>query len=801
MSKKQKKPFKVKLQELPAHIIAFILKHLNVLAPLFLLIGVGIWIYVQFPDSLDILFSRFGFVFWFMLFIFLRIGWAVGAKMRNDARAKSSKQVKEPKPPLIGFRFAWREWFEIITFFDTWKRRVFYAVMTIALIVGIIIFPYGRTDPPSQDGDFDLALLTEGWEFATSLESPEFWFTFAGPLIWLAILASRCHKIGKERRENIRVIFDNAAAKLKYPRKKTGVKEDEMKFQQPYSAIQVIRWKDLDYPDEFFVASPTDINVDDLEPWNELQANLDARMPHEKGWRVEHHPKGIGATFLPADYPLQVLWEGQQHKEPLTFLLGADLDKPGKYLSFTFEDASPHSATVGGTGSGKTSVSEAIIAQAATKVMPWSEEGDPIYAHTYIVDPKGPFAARWKGRPNITSISGVEDSVNEDGDTISGIEAMRDVIKEYYEIMDERAKLVNSKGVPKWLDLDDATLREERLAPMFIALDEYLDHTDEIKSKSDQSERDNQARSEIEEYVMYVARKGRSLGFHIMLIAQMANMTALGSALMRQLVSRIIMGNMDPSTYKSFFDTTNVPLLPAARINSDGDMKTIPGRGRIMNAPGQPIGRMQAFFFGGKDNSETLDKFLPRNINEPVDTSRDNEPEPEEVSDIEDKVKEEPPPESHKEQQLPRTEPVDADELFEDEKEEAPESEACVVDGETTNPVYPCANKKCENKVCAKHKQSPDGEMWACPDCAKKHVLTRVKLGALYPWAKKQVESRGGAARWAKNDNGVDVQLFLDNVEVVKIEATKDGTIKSLDGDSIANGNQESRNMIKKVLA
>lgn len=459
-----------------------------------------------------------------------------------------------------------------------------------------------------------------------------------------------------------------------------------------------------------------------------------------------------------------------------------------------------------------TSVTEAIVAQAATKPMPWSAEGDPLYAQTYIIDPKGPFANRWSGRPNIHVVNGTRDTSNEEGDSISGIEAMSVIVDEFTDLMNARGQIIDDAGLAKWLDFSDEKKRELRLVPYFICLDEYLDHTDKITSKSEQATRDNEARQVLTEKVLLIARKGRSFGFHIMLIAQMANMTAIGSALMRQLIARIIMGNMDVNSYQTFFGTTDVPLLPTQKSNGKG----IPGRGRLMNAPGTQINRMQAFWFGGEENSETLDQFLPKAgaealagadedeeyQGEPlqaepvVDSDVESDPEPEKVEEVApepEKPKKKPAPKKEKPKE---SETVEADDLFTGSDEGG---EECMVGPHVAPSVRKCDNPKCENKVCKDHKQSPDGSLWVCPDCGKKHVLTKNLGQSLYPWVLSTAKRAGASVAWSRMNPGVEVLVRMEGVEIVKITGVS-GDVKSLNGTETATSMPAVRKMVQGAL-
>lgn len=1425
-------------------VLGFIQSRAYIFVPLIAYLALATVGYLGFPNTIEWALAHMGFVLFLLIPVIIRLSWALVNNRRkqfnNDPKNKSSY----PKPMLPKFGQAWRDWFDLTFFVDNLKRRLFNYAITIGTIVITVLFPFGRTAPdaPTITSFNDLIV---GWTVGTPINTQAIVIALGTPVLWWALIASRARKINKERGASLEMIYNIAASCLKYPRKTARIRPEEAPFQSPRGAIQVKKWKGLVSPEIYFIASPITLDINDKESWNKLQANLETKLPSDTGWHFEFDPRGKGATVQPASYPFSVLWDGEQDPDPLTFLLGADLDNPGEFLRFTFGETSPHSATVGATGSGKrvrastlilshkndsinlvqnknlelgdvifdnegnpakitafsdwqkvpthrihfsdgshedvsgdhrhttydraarisesknkkierkregwlpqesidrlitegntcspdshisvkelaelaglkqpnkaiydlakaigvskeqtilkechyaeqevqqkqsvvvfsdrkktletlstyyksarnanvranstkvealmsedahditsvelktglgvdwsnisrtltragithgvkekrivtlkvpaktvmkesgvinyyprrdmclelarmgaepwhdqqhlrsmpkirttqeimdtlkvgehvnhsikntlpiqlptkelkcdpyvlgawlgdgairavknrvtlwatedyelfesievlepkvkftsyrdktlrdgsvslrskdytviglsdilpedcvvrdekfskfgyrkqipndyrfasidqrwallqglmdtdgsvskggncefyqsekllaeqvrslvaslgitatlrekqgsyrdlegnlveckvsytvaftpppgaqvfrlqrkqsrldasnearreyvsqhryivdvevledqwmrciavdspthqflvtdqfipthnTSVTEAIVAQAATKPMPWSPEDDPIYATTYIIDPKGPFANRWEGRPNIITVNGTRDTIDEEGEPISGIEAMTNMVNEFYSEMQRRGQIIDSFGVAKWLDLSEDVLRKERMAPWFIALDEYLDHTDKLTGSSEQTEKDNAARQILTEKVLLIARKGRSFGFHIMLIAQMANMTVIGNALMRQLVARIIMGNMDDSTYQSFFQTTNVPLLPTTRV-VEGKRKGIPGRGRILNSAGQDISRMQAFWFGGKENSETLDKHLPRKSSVQVDNEYaeadiddyhidEHGPavvmSPENVSEetvngkpIQEQAQiapEEPSegstaldaPTTPKKEKGASKAVVSATDLFGNSKgqsreekslekrkagdegvkqtsrkeskrpepaknESAPQEKSqgkfdpCMVCGETHKITRQCENPKCENMICFYHKKSPDGRMWLCPDCGKKHILTRMKLGSLYPNMRNTVEKAGGTITWDKKPNKVEVSVRMDNVELMKVIGTPEG-VEGMDGNTVADGPAEVRAMLKNALS
>lgn len=782
------------------------------LVPFLVFLGLALFGYLGYPGSVEWYLSHMGLVLWVLLFLFHRIGWFVVNNQRKQAQMQPKNKTVMPKPMLPKYGKSWKEWFDLVVFIDTPKRRIANLVLTIITLAIVVMVPFGRTDggPVSN-----YEQLLEGWSLQPPMGTLGIALAVGAPLLWFLVISLRNKKIGTARADKLKTIYALASSTLKYPKKRTGLTPEEQRFKDYRTSIVVKQWRGLVDPEVFFIAAPLELDTGDQEAWSKLQSNLEVKLPSDTGWHIALDEQGRGATIMPASYPMSVLWDGEQDEDPLTFLLGADLDNPGEFLRFTFSETSPHSATVGGTGSGKTSVTEAIMAQAATKPMPWSAPDDPLYAQIYVIDPKGPLANQWEGRPNLKVINGTRDIVDDDGNTITGVQAMNALVQEYYEEMNKRGQIIDSYRVAKWLDLPDEVKRKERMVPWFLVLDEYLDHTDKNSAKTDLAEIENQSRAELTEKVLLIARKGRSFGFHEMIIAQTANMTLLGAPLMRQLIARIIMGNMDMSTYQTFFGTTEVPLLPTTRI-SNGKKKGIPGRGRIMNAPGTAISRMQAFWFGGQENRETLDKYLPQTLDEePTHLMAEADIDDYDVDEHgpavdldEDNVEEE------KINETPVAPPtganideVDVDELFgpsttpEVEEEEPVSKETCYVE-DCKNQGLPCANPKCENEnyVCSIHAQSPDGVIKVCRECAKKHILTKLKMVGIYKHAMSKAEKvSGSSVSYTKTGNSVTIYVKVDSVELVKIMASPT-QVRAMNGTDIVNTPDAIKSMITNAL-
>lgn len=543
--------------------------------------------------------AHIGFIIWPILVAAFCIWRMYEAKTRRAVLfAPRSTKRTTVKPLMQPITKAFADWIDILIFRDTKVWRVIYLLTTAVVAAALVIRPWSFDDTASLMNNSASAPPAGGLVLAV-----------VGPLLWFIFVSARIGKIAKERAEVIVGIHNVAASTLSYPKPTQRADAENITLNNPYSAVVVSEWSTLTLPRKFFVMAPRTLSVTDGKPWNEFESNLTAKVTNEEGWHVEKDRAGRGATVKPADYPRAVLWDGQQDPEPLTFILGADLDDPGTMLLFTMGEVTPHILITGGTGSGKTSAAEAIMAQAATKPMPWDET---LFATCDIIDPKGPFANRWQDRPNIKVTNGTRD-IEVDGMTESGIVAMAVHMEAIFEAMNARQAVLDKyPNVAQWLHLPDAEKVSQRMAPRIVVMDEYLDHVAPAPGRSEQVEKENAARERITHVTNLIARKGRSLGFHLIVIAQDARMTDIGAPLVRQLVARIVMGNMDGhANGRMFGNDAIIPVLPTARI-VNGKSKTIPGRGRIMNAPGQPLHRVQAYWFGGPQNDETLEKYLPR---------------------------------------------------------------------------------------------------------------------------------------------------------------------------------------------
>lgn len=437
-----------------------------------------------------------------------------------------------------------------------------------------------------------------------------------------------------------------------------------------------------------------------------------------------------------------------------------------------------------------TSLAEIIAAQVLIKPMPWDPD---LYGMVVIVDPKGPFARRWSGRPGVVAVNGQEDAAepDDDGNPITGPVVMASGM-EWLEVEHKRraAVLARYKDLSSWVDMPDDVKRQEKFFPILVILDEYLDHTDiEAANGDDRVEKENFARNVITRLTGWHARKYRNVGMHTVLIAQEVKMTAIGSALMRNLPVRAITGQMDGSQLRTMFgDREDIPSLPSTRYTfEDGEKKakTIPGRARFMNAIGQDIEKIQISWFGGKTNSETLDKWLPRGeapLNGDFTVSAGK---PRQKSDFDEEgnyVGTDAPEAQDATSDLPdddssvsTAEPTPAgledNEHFPDEwsegdasaptsdhdvfpaaqaedfPEASPEAQkpACLQDGCTNDVKTDCA--KCGNPTCAEHLKrlaSQKATDQFCPTCRASHPLVKAGVEEVYGVMEKEVRPLKG---------------------------------------------------------
>lgn len=523
------------------------------------------------------------------------------------ARYPGKGSRKQPQPPKIKLRSIIADSADIVANLDSMHWRI----LSLASIVISCGFPLYMPLKAShfQDSPID-------WRYVG----------VAAGLPFLATSVVLFHVINIHRRRSgwrHEVYEQVAQPNLGYkPLPQRGkISKNQRICASADNAIEVKQWRNLYEGDSFFVHAPASLSSGNVEVWAKFTEDMDVKLYRPEEWRVTTTGyKGRGALVTPANYPRGVLWDGEVEKNPLSFVLGVDLDT-GSPIKVTFGEVSPHCVVSGGTSSGKTSGVEAVAAQVLVKPMPWDSN---LYGTVDLLDPKGPFASRWAGRPGVTASNGALDSqvndpiTTEDGDMIeySGILVMRDHMEAIVEEYNRRVRLISKyDDIGSWVDLPEEVKRQEQWAPKFVILDEFLDFTSKANGKSAQVIAENDAKDYIVEKTDYLLRKSRYVGIHLFLIAQRANMKLIGDSIMTNAAMRWVTGQIDPSQLRSMFSKDSmaeIPYLPSSYLADTGETKTIPGRARIMNAGGQQIRRMQFSWFGGSSNSQTLNKYLPK---------------------------------------------------------------------------------------------------------------------------------------------------------------------------------------------
>lgn len=443
------------------------------------------------------------------------------------------------------------------------------------------------------------------------------------PLAVFLTLRLRTAFVIAHRRSEIEECYMIASATLGY-REKLPASPSGRQIAEttPWLAIDVKKWWALYEIDRAFVLAPESLSVSKIDAWDEFEANINTKLPRPEEWRVQRDIKGRGAVIGPANYPRQILWDGDYDPDPLTFYLGDNLEDGNRY-TVTLNDTSPHAAISGGTSSGKTSGAEIIAAQVLAKPMPW----DPtLFGQVHVIDPKGPFAQRWCGRPGVVVSNGHKDSAvepyvydDDSGDIVcekTGVMVMAEHMQHIEDEHKRRADVLSGyPDVATWMALPDEVKREEKFFPILVISDEFLDHTSGQVGSGVRTTMENEAREFIVSLTDWQLRKARNVGIHFMLIAQRANMKLIGDTMMTNMPIRLVTGQIDKPQLQSMFalPAADVPRLPSEyRDPGTGKSKTIPGRARILNALGQPISKIQIMWFGGGKNNETLDKWLPR---------------------------------------------------------------------------------------------------------------------------------------------------------------------------------------------
>lgn len=261
----------------------------------------------------------------------------------------------------------------------------------------------------------------------------------------------------------------------------------------------------------------------------------------------------LRATNTTVDPTLASAWGRYYHHDPLTVALGED-PADGALLLLRFEDISPHLLITGDLGTGKTLLAEFIAAQVRRTPMPWDPD---LYGQALFHSPDhSPM-----------------------GDLPELLEGAVDEMWRRFEVLsahDEAAKWA------KWLEMPEAVRAAEGWAPLLVVIDAFERHLDLGAA-------DPQAVQKIMDQVELLARKGRVVGVHVVLVVHEPQLRSLPPALLMHLPARVVLGPVPAESLSRVF--LGEPGPEMAPEFGAGEWPG--GLGRVMVAAGQRVSAVQ----------------------------------------------------------------------------------------------------------------------------------------------------------------------------------------------------------------
>lgn len=230
-----------------------------------------------------------------------------------------------------------------------------------------------------------------------------------------------------------------------------------------------------------------------------------------------------------------------------TVLVGHDPSTgQGRYLTFGRDTANV--LVLGNSTTGRTWFAENVAEQTLTHPMPWDPQ---LHGSVVLVDPSGALARRWSGRSGVTVAAGSTSAPELDSaDTLATGPAVMIAAVEWVETERQRraALLAQSRGAHTWLELPEDVKRDERFAPLMVVLDDFEEHAGD---------------GQVARLVEHVARQGRAVGVHLVVLSRQAPRSMFGPALMQNLPVRVLLGEGDESLTRLAFEDAPVPELPS----------------------------------------------------------------------------------------------------------------------------------------------------------------------------------------------------------------------------------------------
>ena len=219
-------------------------------------------------------------------------------------------------------------------------------------------------------------------------------------------------------------------------------------------------------------------------------------------------------------------------KDGYYLLLGADTDgKP----TFTNLRKAPHILVAGTTGSGKSELLHTFIAS-----LIYRRKANP--CEIVIIDPKRAEFSMYKNKNGVYLITEVDDAI--------------DRLKELCEIMEDRYRMIEHKGVKDIKDLNDPST-----LPIVVVIDELKDLLDQSK--------------QAEKYIVRLAQKARACGIHLILGTQTPRADVVTGGIKANVPTRIALATTNSIESRIILERNG-----AEHLFGNGDMLVL-GNGKL----------------------------------------------------------------------------------------------------------------------------------------------------------------------------------------------------------------------------
>ena len=198
-----------------------------------------------------------------------------------------------------------------------------------------------------------------------------------------------------------------------------------------------------------------------------------------------------------------------------------------------------HSLIVGQVGSGKTYALYSLILQMLWKSIPYE---------LYFADPKA------------SSLAVLGDKVSEVNTAESEAEII-DLLHTFHGAMVRRKSKVKARLHKKL----DSTYADFGLSPHVLIFDEFASF------KASMDNMDKKAQAEVWGLLKTIVLEGRQLGFFLWIVMQKSDATAIPTDIRDNLVTKIVLGQSEPTTYETAFGASAAANIP--------NRKYLPGHG------------------------------------------------------------------------------------------------------------------------------------------------------------------------------------------------------------------------------